>query len=103
MNRPTAGYRVVLGMLLGLGLTVVTGCNAEAWGSRQNAKAGGYAAVTYGMTEAEVVQAMGEPNSRNTMLLEGNGPQATVLRFLGHNQLVHVFMVEGKVYGKQKF
>ncbi len=103
MKRLAVGYRFVLGMLLGLSLPVVAGCSAEAWGSRQNAKAGGYAAVANGMTEAEVVQAMGEPNSRSTMKLEGNGPQATVLRFLGHNQLVHVFMVEGKVYGKQKF
>ena len=103
MTRLAVGYRFVLGMLLGLSLTVVAGCSAEAWGSRQNAKAGGYTAVAAGMTEAEVVQAMGEPNSRSNMQLEGNGPHATVLRFLGHNQLVHVFMVEGKVYGKQKF
>lgn len=103
MKRFAVGYRFVLGMLLGLSLPVVVGCSAEAWGSRQNAKAGGYAAVTNGMTEAEVVQAMGEPSGRSNMQLEGNGPNATVLRFLGHNQLVHVFMVEGKVYGKQKF
>ena len=103
MKRFFANYRFVLGALLGLSLTVVAGCSAEAWGSRQNAKAGGYNAVTAGMTEAEVVQAMGEPSNRSVMKLEGTGPQATVLRFLGHNQLVHVYLVEGKVYGKQKF
>ncbi|MBA4020693.1 MAG: hypothetical protein C0483_26335 [Pirellula sp.] len=103
MKRLAAGYRLALGMLLGLSLAVVSGCSAEAWGSRQNAKAGGYSAVVAGMTEAEVLQAMGEPNSRSTMNLEGSGPRANVLRYLGHNQLVHIFMVEGKVYGKQKF
>lgn len=101
MKRLAWNRRLLFAGLFCLALPPVVGCDADAWGSRHNAKATGYAAVENGMSEAQVRKHMGEPRSRSNINLEGAQP-ALVLRYMGQNQLIHVTLVNGKVIGKEK-
>jgi len=84
-------------------LPLFTGCEGSLFGRQEKAKASGYGAVVNGMNEKQVVKLLGEPTKRGNIRLEGNGPPATVLTYVGHNQLMYVTMINGAVIGKQRY
>jgi len=84
-------------------LPLFTGCDGTLFGRQNKAKAVGYEAVANGMNERQVVALLGEPTKRGNVRLEGNGPAATVLTYVGHNKLTYVTLIKGAVVGKQRY
>jgi hypothetical protein len=79
------------------------GCNASFWPAASAKKlADPYGVVATGMSERDVVKLMGEPTSRRGFRLEGNGPRATQLTWVGHNRVASVTLVQGQVVAKQR-
>jgi hypothetical protein len=91
---------VLAGLLL---LPAAGGCNASFWPSATAKKSvDPYTAVATGMTERDVVKLMGEPNSRRGVRLEGRGPRATQLTWVGHNRVMVVTLVQNQVINKER-
>ncbi|MBL9080294.1 MAG: hypothetical protein JNK76_00720 [Planctomycetales bacterium] len=102
MNLRSVNLRLFFGLALCAIAPLAVGCSAEAWGHRAAGKPSGYTAVEAGMSEAQVRKIMGEPKSRSGVQLEGSKQPAVVLRYLGHQSLMHITLVNDKVIGKEK-
>lgn len=98
MNR-----RKTLSFLAAIGLATLVGCNASFWGNwGKKPKAMGYAAVKNGMNEKQVMKALGTPNRRRGLRLEGHGPAAIQMTYILHNELVTITLVGDEVINKNK-
>lgn len=89
---------------LALGLALAAGCNVgTGWNGKYKAKGDPYEAVTTGMTEQEVVSLLGAPQKRTRVEGEAQ-PGTTVfqLRWLTQSHIITVFIIDGRVAGKNR-
>jgi hypothetical protein len=89
--------------LLVLGVALLIGCNQkDRWKSPTQSRVEAYEAIVSGMTEEQVTELLGPPSKRSMAQGEGSTANGVQLRWIGHNSLITVYLLDGRVAGKNK-